>query len=325
VNWFRAERAQTLKIFFATDIHGSEKCFRKFLNAAKFYGVDVLIMGGDITGKVVVPIVQVASGYYETTFRSQTYRVGADDLPALQRDIRTSGFYYYIANPDELRYAGEHPEYQAEIFRKVMVQSLQEWLTLADERLGSSGVRVYMSPGNDDDEFVADTLSSSRFVVNPDRTVTELAPGVPMLSLGYSNRTPWHSPREMDEAEIALELDRLASQIGDMTRAVFNVHVPPYNTAIDKAPKLTEDLKPVVEGGELQMVSVGSTAVREALFRYQPLLGLHGHIHESAGVVKLGRTQAINPGSEYSDGTLKGALVTIDVRRSTLVRQLVAG
>jgi Icc-related predicted phosphoesterase len=325
VNWFRSRQGETLKIFFATDIHGSDKCFRKFLNAAKFYGVDVLILGGDVTGKVVVPIVEAAGGRYEATFRHQALVVGREELPNLERDIRTSGFYYYLTNPDELRHATEHPEYQAEIFRRVMQQSLREWLELAEERLNGSGVQVYMSPGNDDEDFVAEALSGSSFVVNPDGTVRELAPGVPMLSFGYSNRTPWNSPREMDETEIAGELDRLAAQIPDMTRAVFNIHVPPFNTAIDKAPKLTEDLKPVVEGGELQMVSVGSTAVRDALLKYQPLLGLHGHIHESAGVVKLGRTQAINPGSEYSDGTLKGALVTIDVKRATLQRQLVAG
>src|SRR6266568_2674048 len=62
-------------IFFATDIHGSERCFIKFINAAKFYQADVLILGGDITGKAMVPIVRQANGAsirYRATFLGQT-------------------------------------------------------------------------------------------------------------------------------------------------------------------------------------------------------------------------------------------------------------
>jgi hypothetical protein len=58
------------------------------------------------------------------------------------------------------------------------------------------------------------------------------------------------------------------------------------------------------------MISVGSKAVRAAIEKYQPLVGLHGHIHESRSAQKIGRTTCINPGSEYGEGILRGCLVT---------------
>jgi Icc-related predicted phosphoesterase len=69
---------------------------------------------------------------------------------------------------------------------------------------------------------------------------------------------------------------------------------------------------------------VGSTAVRDALLGIQPLLGLHGHIHESGGMRRLGRTIAINPGSDYGTGVLNGALITLELDKVS-AHQLVRG
>jgi Icc-related predicted phosphoesterase len=60
------------------------------------------------------------------------------------------------------------------------------------------------------------------------------------------------------------------------------------------------------------ITGVGSKAVRRAIETYQPILSLHGHIHESRGVATIGRTVCINPGSEYPDGVLRGAIVDFD-------------
>jgi Icc-related predicted phosphoesterase len=73
------------------------------------------------------------------------------------------------------------------------------------------------------------------------------------------------------------------------------------------------------------MAPVGSTAVREAIERQRPLLGLHGHVHESAGVEKIGRTVCINPGSDYGDGILRGAIVELDRDRGVRNWQLTQG
>lgn len=316
---------KTLKIFFATDIHGSDRCFRKFINAAQFYGANVLILGGDITGKVVVPVTKISGSTYRATVHHQVQDVSESELPQLFKEIRSNGFYYYVTTPDETEFLTQNPKAREEMFHRVIKESLTGWFQLAEERLKGTGVQVFVSPGNDDDDAVVSAINQGPFVINPDESVREIEEGVWMLSFGWSNRTPWDSPRELDDSEIAQRLERLAPQIPLFENAVFNIHVPPYNTSLDKAPQLTADLKPVVEAGEIQMASVGSVAVKDFILKYQPLLGLHGHIHESAGITKLGRSTCINPGSEYSDGTLKGALVTIDTGKGNLMRQLIAG
>jgi hypothetical protein len=90
--------------------------------------------------------------------------------------------------------------------------------------------------------------------------------------------------------------------------SIFNFHCPPYATGIDSGPKLGADFRVTAGAGGVEMVPVGSTACRDAIERHQPLLGLHGHLHESRGTYKLGRTLCVNPGSEYTEGVLRGAL-----------------
>src|SRR5208283_386523 len=90
-------------IFFATDLHGSEKCFLKFLNASKFYKTDILIMGGDITGKLMIPIVEQTDGSFEAKYADakRTAR-STGELQALEKEIRFEGFYPYLTKPDEM-------------------------------------------------------------------------------------------------------------------------------------------------------------------------------------------------------------------------------
>jgi uncharacterized protein len=120
-------------------------------------------------------------------------------------------------------------------------------------------------------------------------------------------------------------MEKLAAEVPDPGRAVFNLHVPPIRTAIDRAPVLDDSLKPVVRGGQVLMESVGSEAVRRVIERHQPMLSLHGHIHESRGAVRLGRTLAINPGSQYGDGILQGALIELDSLKGVKSYQLPSG
>jgi len=106
--------------------------------------------------------------------------------------------------------------------------------------------------------------------------------------------------------------------VPDPARCVFNLHCPPKDSLLDRCPKLDtsrmdqgELPKPVLERGRMVMTSGGSAAVREAISTYQPVVGLHGHIHESAGRMKLGRTPSFNPGSDYDKGILQGVIVSI--------------
>jgi Icc-related predicted phosphoesterase len=318
-------RGSDTKLFFATDIHGSQRCFKKFLNAGKFYGADILLMGGDITGKMLVPVVESGPDRYETYLFGRRRTVTVDELPALRKQIADAGYYAYDTTPDEIAAFQEKPELVDEQFRKVIHATLTSWLELAEERLAGSGITCLLAPGNDDPFFVDELLRSSTRVVNPDRHLVELEQGWTLLSVGYSNPTPWDSPRELPEDKLRQLIDHQAAQVPKMSRCIFNLHVPPKDTPIDQAMALDDEFRPITKAGSPVITGVGSTAVREALQTYEPLLGLHGHIHESRGEARFGRTRAINPGSEYSEGVLRGALVTLSPKKGIRGYQLVAG
>lgn len=324
--WFRKgkERAsQQLALYSTSDIHGSERCFLKFVNAAKFYNVNTLILGGDLTGKVLVPIVEV-DGHWEMTFlgRHEVLRT-LEEVAEAEKRIRFNGFYPYRCTPDELARMEADRAYADRVFRQVMRDSVERWVRLAEERLRGTGVRCFVMPGNDDEFEIDEVLAGSDVVVNPDGAIVEID-GYQMLSLAWANPTPWKSPRELPEEELAARIERLARELDPSLPVIFNLHCPPYDSTLDSAPQLREDLSVVMVGGQPNMVPVGSRAVREAIERYQPVVSLHGHIHESRGAVRIGRTLCINPGSAYGEGVLHGALVRLENDRVASY-QLVSG
>ncbi len=313
------------KIYFATDIHGSEVCLRKFLNSAKFYGCDTIIMGGDITGKMIVPIVNRGQGAHTATLYGRKIDVTDDGMPKLRKTITDAGFYAYETTPEEMEQLTADPDAVTELFGKLMHETLGQWLELAETRLAGSGVRCFFAPGNDDPAFVDDMLRSSAFVVNPEEGLVDLGDGITMISVGYSNKTPWDSPRELPEDELAAYIAHQAESLGNTDRVIFNFHVPPRDTPIDQAVLLDPEFRPIMKGGVPVISGVGSTAVRAALEKYQPMMSLHGHIHESRGEARIGRTLAINPGSEYSEGVLRGAIITLSGKKGVRGYQFVAG
>lgn len=314
-----------LRIFFATDIHGSDRCFRKFVNAGKFYGVDALVMGGDITGKMLVPIVRVGAGAYEAELFGQHRRFTEDGLPAVRKLIGDAGYYPYEADRDELEELHASPDRVESAFREVMTSTLRTWTELAAERLAGTQIQCFLSPGNDDHPFVDALLRDAEGVVNPEERVVEMPAGFVMVSVGSSNVTPWHSPRELPENELAELIEGVAREAPHPARTIFNLHVPPRDTPLDQAFMLRPDLSPVMRNGSPVVGGVGSSAVRGAIERHQPVLALHGHIHESRGLAKIGRTSALNPGSEYSDGVLRGVIVTLESGKGLRSHQFVAG
>jgi Icc-related predicted phosphoesterase len=300
-------------------------CLRKFLNAAKFYGCDTLIMGGDITGKMIVPIVDRGQGVRTATLYGRSLEVTGDEIAKLRKTIADAGFYAYDTTPEEMEHFRANPGAVTDLFATLMNRTLNGWLELAEDRLAGTGIQCYFAPGNDDPIFVDDILRSSTTVINPEEGQVDLGDGFTMISVGYSNKTPWDSPRELPEDELAGYIARQADALGSTDRVIFNFHVPPRETPIDQAALLDAEFRPVMKGGMPVIAGVGSSAVREALERYQPMLSLHGHIHESRGEARIGRTLAINPGSEYSEGVLRGAIITLSPKKGVRGYQLVAG
>lgn len=314
----------TQSIYFVADIHGSDVCWRKFLNAAKFYGVDTIIVGGDVTGKALVPLIERRDGRVEARIagRVQVART-PDEVAELESRVRFNGFYAYRCTEDEYDKLAVDDEHRDEVFERIMADTLRDWLRLADERLHRTGIRALVMPGNDDGWYVDDVLTESAEVINSDGRVVDLGE-YQVIGFGPSNRTPWNTHRELDESDIAARLDALLPQVDPSKPVILATHVPPHGVGLDVAPKLREDLSVVIQGGEPVMTPVGSTAVRDFITKTQPVLSLHGHIHESRGVAKMGQTIAINPGSAYSTGALYGTIVTLK-KGKVVSHQLVAG
>jgi Icc-related predicted phosphoesterase len=307
-----------VRLFYATDVHGSERTYRKFINCAKFYKVDHLVMGGDIMGKFLIPIVDEGGGHYRVTLQEELHHLDGDDAVRDFKDrIETLGFYHVTVTEDALRELQSDQSRVDEAFKQEAHARLERWIALADERLDGTEVKCYVTGGNDDPQELMDLLESahSEHVVNCEGRIVMLEETYPMANCGWSNPTPWSTPRETDETSLETILEKAVEGVEDFENAIFNMHVPPYDCTLDDCPKLdwsTDPPSPVVVAGVPQSAPAGSTAVRHVIEKYQPLLQLTGHIHESRGLVKVGRTTVINPGSEYGEGIIRGCIMTLE-------------
>lgn len=309
-------KGRPTRLLYAADIHGSQVVFRKFLKAADFYGVDALVFGGDLMGKALVPIVREGDTF-RTHFQDRDEEFGPDGLEAFAKSVELPGFYWKVFDHDEHVAAEADPLVKHGLFHELASARLAEWLELAEDRLAGTGVRLYMTGGNDDEPAVLETLDrhDGEHVIASEGRLVELDDQHTMITVGLSTVTPWDTPREASEDEIADAIDAAAVDVPDVSRCVFNLHCPPKDTPIDTCLKLKvvpgELPRPIRVGGRFVTTGGGSRAVREAIERYQPLVGLHGHIHESGGRFRIGTTQTFNPGSEYVQGVLQGVIVTL--------------
>ena len=313
----RALRGRATRIFFASDVHGSDPSFRKFVNAARFYDVDVLVFGGDLMGKALVPIVREGGGRYRAELMgSPRVLEGPEEVGAFTRAVETTGFYWAVLDPEEHRAAREDPAVVDRLFEDLARERLAAWMALAEERLAGSGVRCFLTGGNDDWPAVL-TLLEER---STERVVACEAGPVPlddhhwMVTVGYSTPTPWGTPREATEEQIAAAIDARVAAVPDPSRCVFNLHVPPLDSGLDRCLRLdpsTDPPSPVRQGGQPVFHGAGSRAVREAILAYQPAVSLHGHIHESPGRARYGRTPCFTPGSEHGQGVLRGVVLAL--------------
>lgn len=299
------------RLFFATDIHGSDICWRKFLNAAKFYDVSILVLGGDMTGKALVPISKQPDGRYSATLLQQSF--GLDDEAAvidMEKKVASRGYYPFRISTEQLEAFRADPTLVDQEFHRQMKLSLERWLALADERLTGTGVRCFVSPGNDDPFDIDDLLAGARSVTLAEGKHVDLGDGFSMISSGWANVTPWKTDRELPEDRLYDYLRGMIPAGFDPTKAIFNFHCPPHASNLDDVSELDADLNVVNAGHSL--IPAGSTAVRRMIEEFQPLLSLHGHIHEGKGTARIGRTLAINAGSLYEQGVLQGALLDLD-------------
>jgi len=299
----------TTKIFFCTDIHGSTRCWRKLVSALDFYKADIVILGGDMTGKAVVPIVRQQNGTFMSTFLGRNWTLkNPREVEEHKKLIVDAGMYVFECTSEDLENLKGNTDKVDSIFRDKVTERIREWLGIAERNLKSKNKHIIVAPGNDDAEYVDQVLQENEVIVNAEGRVLDLDNRHEMLSSGWSNPTPWHTPRECSEQELKERIELMTSQVKNMERCIFNLHVPPIGSGLDTAPKLKENL----EIDPKRSLEVGSTAVRDAIKKYQPLLGLHGHVHEVTGERRIGRTLCVNPGSHYTEGVLNGVLVTLD-------------
>ena len=300
-----------MRIFFATDVHGSEVCWRKFLNSGKHYQADVIILGGDMTGKALVPIINDGGGnWHATLLENRESLSGEEQVAAFEQAVKRRGYYPFRIDPDELReLAEDEPRWHA-LFEEHMLATVRDWMELADEKLGGTGIRCFVCPGNDDQLEVDAVIAEAKTVELGEGRVVDVD-GYQMASSGWANRTPWDTYREEDEPQLAERIQKMVSQVtAPPERTIFSLHCPPYGTGLDDAPELTAEMDLKDAGHAVK--PVGSTAVRDAIERFQPALSLHGHIHECRATKRLGRTLCVNPGSSYEQGQLFGAVIDVE-------------
>jgi Icc-related predicted phosphoesterase len=299
-----------MKIFFATDVHGSEICWKKFISGAKFYEADTLILGGDMTGKAIIPIIAQGGDKYKVTLLEQeSILEGRDAVDKMAATIQNRGYYPYVTTPDEVVEISSIPGRSDALFMDQVMTTVQRWMEYADAKLAGTGIRCYVCPGNDDVFEIDAVIAASKSVRSVEGQVIELDEHHEMVSSGWTNPTPWDTHREEPEEALLARLEAVIAQAKNPANAVFNLHAPPYGSGLDEAPELTKDMRPAYAGRSL--VSVGSKSVLAVLDKYQPLLALHGHIHEGKGTRKYKKTLCINPGSMYEQGILHGAIVEL--------------
>ena len=303
---------KTFRIYYASDIHGTEVLWRKFLHAPSIYDAQAIVMGGDVTGKVVVPLVDAGDGSVTAELFGQEERAGTpEERDELINRIRSNGMYPHLMSLDEVKRVAQLTEAEREDwFAEVMLETFDRWMELAEERLKGEDARCFVMPGNDDPAGVDQAIEKADRVEACDERIIEVD-GYEMISFGYANRTPFDSPREVDEDELYRRVETLADQVEVMPRCIMNLHVPPYDSQLDLAPELDDNLTVQTVAGQPKMAPCGSTAVRELIEKYQPLVALHGHVHESRGATRIGRTLCINPGSDYHTGRISGALINL--------------
>ena len=321
MSFLKRKKEPQTKILFATDMHGSEGAWRKFLNASAMLKVNVAICGGDLTGKMIVPIIEKSDGKYNYYFMGKTHTIESKDLEKAFKDVRGIGYYPYQTTESEYEEMRQNSTKVDDVFHKVMEATLKNWFDLIRQKVPNE-TQVIVCPGNDDRTLVDDAINNHKDVINAEGKVIKIDEMHELISTGWVNPSPWKTAREEEDDKLEVRLEKYISQLKDTNSAIFNFHAPPFESKLDEAPLLDKDLNPIIQGGRVVMVPVGSKAVRKLIEKYKPLLGLHGHIHESSGSIKIGKTHCVNPGSEYAEGILRAFLIELKGNQITKLQRI---
>lgn len=301
------------KGYFTGDIHGSEVTFKKVLKAGKFYGANAVIIAGDLVGKGMIPISKTNSGY-ECEFGGEHNILSTEnDLQKMLELIDNSGFYHYVTSKEELTDLYKSQEAADKLVDRLIVERMTNWVERMQTAGKQDGMVFYISPGNDDPYSIDPILSGGEYVINPEDRLVSVHEKIDLLTCGVTNPTPWNTERELPEDKLLEKLENLVTLVPDTKKCIFSFHAPPYMTKLDVAPTLNKDLRMESGLGAAPSQNVGSKAVRTIIEKYQPLVSVHGHIHESPGKDKIGNTFCFNAGSEYAQGVLRGIILTFNV------------
>lgn len=302
------------RVFFSVDVHGSSLVWRKWIKAQEVHKIDVLIFAGDLTGKALVPIIKQPEGIWTAKYFGRRWELRSEsDVLDFERRLEGSGVYFVRVTKEELEELKSNPDKVNKLIEEKMIERLKNWLEFLVNNVNTKNMTLVVMPGNDDELVVDDVIKEyeDKGIIYPLDKVFEIE-GHEVISSPYVNPTPWNTPREMNEKDLEKHLRKLVDKLKNPKNSIFNFHCPPHGTHLDLAPKLTKDLKPVVIAGMVQYEHVGSKSIKKIIEEYQPLLGFHGHIHESGGMDRIGKTLVLNPGSEYSEGVLRAYIVEID-------------
>ncbi len=314
MKFFKSSSAsKSRRLLYGSDFHGSNTVFRKFLSAGIQYKTNALVVGGDITGKAMVPVVHQGKGrYVGYLFGGALTASDPQELEKVKKEIGAVGFYPIVVEPDEAEALEKDPATMGKRFEAEMAQRVREWMVLAEEKLAPEKISLYFMCGNDDLFSIDEVIGEYPFIKNPDMARLEMEIGFDIVGCSYANMTPWNCERDLEETDLEKKLETLAGLIRDPENTIAVLHVPPYESSLDTCPELDKNLKIITQGGQVVMKAAGSKAVRDWIEKIQPVLSLHGHIHESPGHVHIGRTLAVNAGSEYAEAILKAAIINLD-------------
>ncbi len=304
-----------MRILFVSDLHSSLNVWEQALKNANSNNADILILSGDHTGKYLIPIIETKNGW-RANFGDNSYIFNnQDEVESFKEKKSRIGVYSRQLSAEEIKRMQEDENYFSKVFDQVIIEKLKEFLDLINNSEYCEKLNVLVSPGNDDPFFIDEILTKNEnvnFFIGIENTIKIL--NYTFVNFEYTQPTPWETPRELSEKEITKRVEKLL-QGHDLKNLIFNFHCPPYNTLIDKAPKLDKNLKPVVQAGQIEYDRIGSKSIKKLIEKYQPICSFHGHVHESPGVAKIGNTLCFNPGSEYDQGIFRGYIAEIDDNR----------
>ncbi len=301
------------RILYGSDFHGSEAVYRKFLSSGLQYKANALIVGGDVTGKAMVPVIHQGGGRYQAElFGEHKTSSNPGELESLKKAISSVGFYPIVLEQDEAQALESDPAQMGARFEQEMCNRVRDWMKLAEEKLSPQNITLYFMPGNDDLYSIDKVVDEFEHIRNPDMKRFEMEGGYEVVGLSNANMTPWLCARDVEEAELTSKLDEIAAMIQKPEHTIAVIHVPPFSSGLDTCPDLDKNLKIITQGGQVVMKAAGSPAVKAFIERVQPMLSLHGHIHESPGHFRNGRTLMINAGSEYAEGIMKAAIINLE-------------